>query len=234
MRQLNDLSEFVVEDHLRYCRSYLHSDEISPPIAGSRTIFIGHSYGSFLAMRLFEALGKSFIENAAFVMLMPALHQMGACAGAIARGLLSDNWATTTWAAWAVTAFMPPVLRERIVKALGHDKAVSDVTSTMLDGRRRGLYMNICSLARDEVKKILEPEDLKYAKDIGERSLLMHADDDKWCTQLGIDKIQKAFGPKLQSQGAGEGVQHAFVLSRVETDKVARDLAPWISEKIRR
>lgn len=203
-------------------------------MSDSRLIFIGHSYGSFLAMQLFSTLGKAAVDKAGFIMLMPALHQMGRCAGLVARAMLNDTWTITTWTAWAVTAFMPPVLKDTIIKALDHDRAVSDVTNTMLDGKRRGLYLNICSLARDEVKNILEPEDLKFAKDIGERALFVHADSDKWCTPLGIEKIQKAFGTNLQSQTAGEGVQHAFVLSQTETEKVARDLAPWISEMIRR
>lgn len=236
VRGLNGTSEFIISDHVQYCRSYLHSDELSPSLSSSNLIFIGHSYGSYLAMRLLEALGKNVADKSSLVMLMPALHQMGRCAGTIARLVVADTWTTTTWAAWAawaVTAFTPPVLRDTVVNALGHDANVADVTKALLDGTRRGLYLNICSLARDEVKNILEPTELAFVRTIARRSLLLYADNDQWCTSLGQQRIQEAFGSELQTEWAGNGVQHAFVLSQVETEKVARNVAPWISERVR-
>lgn len=233
IRELNGTTEYAIQDHVQYCRSYLQSEEVSPPLEKSNIIFIGHSYGSYLGLRIIEEFGKSVTERSSLVMLMPALHQMGECAGAIARFLLGDRMSTTTWAAWAVTAFAPPVLQDVVVRALGHDTGVADVTRTMLDGRRRGLYLNICSLARDEVKNILEPSMLPLSKIIAGRSLLLYADYDRWCTPLGRERIVEAFGSELQTEWAGEGVRHAFVLCKVETEKVVRTVAPWISEKVR-
>lgn len=233
VRVLNGTRQFVIADHVRYCTSYLHSEELSPNLLNSNIIFVGHSYGSFLAMKLLESLGSDIAKRTSFIMLMPALHQMGQCAGALARLLLADTWYTTTWTAWGLSAFAPPVLKDAAVQVLGHDASVVDVTKALLDGTRRGLYLNICSLARDEVNNILEPSELKHAKTIAKRSLFLYADNDQWCTSLGRERIQDAFGDELQTQWAGEGVKHAFVLSKVETEKLARDIAPWISEKVR-
>lgn len=233
VRELNGTTEYEIKDHVQYCCSYLRSEELSPPLAKSNVIFIGHSYGSYLGLRIIEELGKSVAKRSSLVMLMPALHQMGECAGAVARFLLSDRMSITTWAAWAVTAFMPPVLRDVVVHALGHDTGIAEVTKAVLDGRRRGLYLNICSLARDEVKNILEPSTLPMSRIIAGRSLLLYADNDNWCTSLGRERIEGAFGSELQTEWAGEGVRHAFVLSKFETEKVVRIVAPWISENVR-
>lgn len=234
LRELNGVNTYVIADHITFCRSYLQSDEMRPALDRSQLVIIGHSYGSYLAVRLIDEMGPGTVRRSSTVLLMPALHYMGQCVGAISRFLLQDRAWTTTSVAWGLTALLPPIVRDTLINLQGHCSGVADISKAIIDGRRRGLYLNICSLARDEILSILEPSTLKAAKAVGSRSLLVHADEDRWCPPAAIDSIRDAFGHKLQTEWAGDGVRHAFVLSTEQTEKVVRILSPWISEKVRR
>lgn len=233
VRELNGTRQFKIADHVAHVKKYLGSGHVQPSLTNSNLIIIGHSYGSYLGVRVLEELGEAVIHNSGMVLLMPALWEMGECAGAMTRFMVSDRFGSISWGLWAATAIIPPVLRDVIVRALGHDGSVESVTRSLVDGRRRGLYMNIGRLARDEIICIRDPTRHAWCADIGERSLLVWADADKWCPDEGKAVIGKAFGDRLRVEYAGEGVRHEFVTSRAETDKVARILAAWVTERVR-
>lgn len=233
LRALNGTNAYVISDHVSFCRSYLESDDVRPAVKGSKLVIIGHSYGSHLGLRLIQEIGSAMVQRSSAVLLMPAVHYMGRCAGVLSRFLLQDRGWTTTSAAWGLTALLPPIFRDALIDLQGHCSGVADVSKAVIDGRRRGLYLNICSLARDEILSILEPSDLKAAKAVGKRSLFIYADEDKWCPPEAARSIRDAFGENLQTEWAGEGVRHAFVLSTEQTEKIVRIISPWISERVR-
>lgn len=230
LRQLNGLRMFNIADHVKYIQSYV--SDMTPALPEARLMVIGHSYGCYAAVRVAENLGDA-VDRVSLVMLMPALWQMGACAGWLPRQLLKDTYKMTSWLTWGLTAFLPPFLRDALIAAQGHRRDLDDVTRMMVDGRQRGLFLNICALARDEVVKILEPGDTPVVSRLGGRSLLVYVDVDKWCPPEGRRRVQKAFGDDLTVEHAGENVSHGFCLFEDETEKVVKAAAPWVCERIR-
>lgn len=231
LRELNGVREFVIQDHLEYCLEYLRSELVVPRVEESEVVIMGHSYGCFLGLKVIQRL--KLRERAGYVMVMPALYRMAECAGGLMRFMLRDTWRVTTWGAWAVTALVPPLVRDIVVRGMKHESEVEAVSMRLVDGRRRGLYLNICSLARDEMVQILDPRS-EETKGLGGSSLLVHADGDRWCPPKGMERIREAFGDGLQLKFAGEGVKHTFVLSAEETEKVVKIVATWISELVRK
>lgn len=231
LRELNGMREFIIQDHLEYCVEYLKSELVVPGVERSEVVVVGHSYGCFLGLKVIKMLKLE--GRAGYVMLMPALYRMAECAGSVMRLMLQDSFRMTTWGAWTLTALTPPLIRDAVIRALKHESGVEPVSKKLVDGRRRGLYLNICSLARDEMAKILDPASEKVSE-LGRNSLLVYADGDRWCPPEGRERIQKALGDGLQVEFAGEDVNHAFVLSGDETEKLVRIVAPWLSELVRK
>lgn len=229
VRRLNGDTMYEIEDHVRYIREYLGT--ILPKFERSKLVFVGHSYGSYAALRVIKHLRKK--ENIWLVMLMPAIWHMGHCAGMLARTLLKDKWGTTTWTAWATTALTPQFFKELYLRIQRHDKDAADISRVVVDGRQRGLYENICSLARDEVKNILDPgaEFAKLLQNISKKSVLCWVKDDRWCPSQGKERIEEAFGNSLMTEEL-QGASHGFVLSDAETREVAKATVGWLCENM--
>lgn len=231
LRELNGVREFVIQDHLEYCLQYLKSELVVPRVEESDVVIMGHSYGCFLGLKVIRSLELE--ERAGCVMLMPALYRMAECAGIVMRFMIRDIWRVTTWGAWALTALTPPLIRNTVIRSMEHESEVEAVSMRLVDGQRRGLYLNICSLARDEMMQILDPMS-EEVKGLGRNSLLVYADGDRWCPPEGMKRIREAFGDELQVEFAGEGVEHAFVLNVEATEKLVRIVVPWVSEVVRK
>lgn len=224
LRQLNGDTQFVIQDHVAYYVHYLR--EMTH--LQHNFIFIGHSYGAFLSLRVLHSLGDKLARNANLVMLMPCIWQMAYCAGPFLRLLIQDNWALTSWGAWLATAFLPPMFREALLKRTQHSHSVLDVTRAVIDGRRRALYSNVTSLARDEMKRITNVQ----AHRLPQRSLMLYVENDRWCPERAKRHIRRHFEERLEIQHL-QKVSHSFVLSDFETDRLVRAIAPWIAERIR-
>ncbi|PXF46626.1 Lipid droplet-associated hydrolase [Gracilariopsis chorda] len=223
VRQLNGDTEFVIQDHVAYYIHYLR--EMTD--MRDNFIFVGHSYGAFLSLRVLDSLGDKIARNANLVMLMPCIWQMAYCAGPFLRLLIQDNWALTSWGAWLATAFLPPMFREALLQRARHSHSVQDVTRAVVDGRRRALYANVTSLARDEMKRITHVQ----AHRLPQHSLTLCVDNDRWCPEDARSHIRQHFERRLEIQHL-QKVSHAFVLSDSETDRLVRAIAPWIAERI--
>lgn len=231
--QLNGLREFNIEDHIQYCVAYLQSNFVLPPVAESRVVIMGHSYGSFLGLRVLDRI--NLLEKAGFVMIMPALYHVAKCAGTWAQFMVKDWWRSTTWTAWMMTAMTPPALRDGIVGRMKHDAGVESVTKRLVDGTRKGLYMNICSLARDEMKSITDPKENFDSRlsELAKRSLFVWTEGDKWCPPDARKKIRSVFGDRLQEEQTAEGVSHAFPLLGDDMENVAKLVAYWTCDWLR-
>lgn len=184
LRQLN-AGKLAIADHVAFARAYLEADAVFPPFSRSRLVVVGHSYGRYLGMRLIEDMGPDVVRRSG-TSGGPRRRLRGACTRCCPRscGML---WYGCRW----------------------HCAGLADVSKAVIDGRRRGLYLNVCSLARDEVRSILEPSDLRAAKTVEERTLLVQVDGYRWCPPAAQEKIREAFGTGLQTEWAGEGVRHA-------------------------
>lgn len=79
LRELNGTATFGVNHHICFMREYIGSVASHP----NNIIFLGHSYGSFLAARV--ASGMKQDRNYSLGMLMPCMWQMGKCAGNMIR-----------------------------------------------------------------------------------------------------------------------------------------------------
>lgn len=233
VRELNGAATFNIADHKKYVMAFLDSTNLSPPLAESRLVFIGHSYGSFLSLKVLNELGQSVRARASLVLLMPALWHMARCAGTAMCLLLRDALGATTWTSWALTAALPERVRNKLIGLLDHDPAVQTVTGRVVDGRRHGLYRNICNLARDEMVNIMAPRDNAAAAALGPRTLFLHANRDRWCPPDAQSAIKEAFGPELTVEFTGEHVEHAFVLEREQSESVASSVASWVAEFVR-
>ncbi|KAI0567062.1 Lipid droplet-associated hydrolase [Gracilaria domingensis] len=222
LRHLNGQSTFAIHDHVALYQDYVR--QISEPDDGF--IFMGHSYGSFLLLRLMDELGAHFLANTHFVMLMPCLWHMKYCCGPLLRVLARDSFGLTSSTSWLATAFIPPILRNSLLELVQHDPSIIDVSRTVLDGQRRALYANVTTLARDEMKRITEVQSSHSAK-----SLLVWVDQDQWCPVEAKQRICEHFSERLEVEKL-DNVTHAFVLKDFETDRVVRSVAPWICSRL--
>jgi pimeloyl-ACP methyl ester carboxylesterase len=236
VRELNGERVFLISDHCDYVESYMQSAHISPPIAESRVIFIGHSYGSYLSLRILNRQ-QSLASRAGFIMLMPAVWEMGACRTREIE-LLTSNETTGNVLISMANAFavvLPASVRQAFVSRWGLEAGSETIISRMMDGRRANLYNNILSLARCEVREIHDPRSEPASLLLGpSRSYLYWTDDDIWCDKACVEAIRRAFGNlTVQHAGKNPPVKHAFSIEVVQLEAVARTVASWITDLCR-
>jgi pimeloyl-ACP methyl ester carboxylesterase len=235
VRELNGERVFLIYDHCQYVQSYMQAALVSPPVAESRVIFIGHSYGAHLSLRVLNEL-PVLASRAGNIMLMPAVWEMGACRTRDIKLLTNETMGNFLIpVATAMTAVIPNFIRRTVVSWLGLEHGSEVVISRMMDGRRANLYNNILSLARCEVREIHDPSDEPACALLGpDRSYLYWTDDDIWCDHAGVKAIRNAFG-QLTVQHAGKAplVKHAFAQDMAQLESVARTVACWITELCR-
>ncbi|CAN8064022.1 unnamed protein product [Agarophyton chilense] len=222
IRHLNGQSTFTIDDHISFYLNYVR--HISQP--GDSFVLVGHSYGSFLLLRLMDKLGAHFSANAHFVMLMPCIWHMRRCAGPLLRLLARDTFGLTTNTAWLATAFLPPIFRDTLLQRAQHDPTVLQLSRTVFDGQRKTLYANVTTLARDEMKRITDLQSTHST-----HSLLVWVDQDQWCPAEAKQRISEHFSGRLEVEKL-DHVSHAFVLKGYETNRVVRAVAPWVCTRI--
>lgn len=233
LRQLNGDREFVISDHVAFCLSYFRSEKMSPSLSESALIFIGHSYGSFLALKIIDGMTSTESANVRLVMLMPCLWKMGHCAGIWIRLILSDLMRIFSWLAWLLTVLTPPIVRDSLVSIAISDSHAGTVSKKLGDGQRRAVYANITSLGRDEMRLIRYPHDLRGIKRLLKPSLLVYVDNDKWCPSFARKAIIDAFGEHaIDSLKANNGVTHAFVLDKQESQAIVDLILPWFCDQV--
>lgn len=231
LRQLNEDKRFIISDHSKYCLSYLRSKIFSPPLSGSKIVFVGHSYGSYLALKIIEELSDEETSNIHLAMLMPCVWEMGRCAGIWTRMILTDVFQISTWTASLLTAMTPPFIRDVFISLVKHDPDMATISRQLVDGNRRALYSNITSLGRDEVSNIHSPQSLRGIKRLSAPSLLVWATNDKWCPPCAKQEILKVFGElQVEVKRADVSITHAFVLNRDETDVVVDMILEWLKQ----
>lgn len=227
LRELNGTTTFGLSHHVCFVREYI----ASVASHANNIMFIGHSYGSFLASRVASGLKQN--RNYSIAMLMPCMWQMGKCAGNVIRMGLQNPYGISSWIAWGITAFLPASIRDVVLDWQNHPESVMDISRRLIDGRRRSVYANVCSLGKDEIRWILEPSEKELEK-FRDRALLIWANDDQWCPLDARERIEEAFRGRLQTTYAGDGVKHSFVLNTTHTEILAKTLVPWICENLQR
>lgn len=231
LRHLNNEKRFIISDHRSYCLSYLRSKMFSPPLSRSKLIFVGHSYGSFLALDIIKELSNDETVNIYLAMLMPCVWEMGRCAGLWTRIILRDIFQISTWIASLLTAMVPPFIRDIFISMVEHDQDTATISRKMVDGRRQALYSNITSLGRDEMLHIHSPHSMPGIKRLSTSSLLVCAVKDRWCPPSAQKEILSAFGEvQVEVKQADVGLTHAFVLNRRETDVVVDMVLEWFKQ----
>lgn len=231
LRELNGKRQFGIPDHVEYCTSYLRSKALVPSMTKSRLVFIGHSYGSFLALRITENLASDKQSDLSLIMLMPALWRMAYCCGAFIRFILTDWFGLISWTLWLVTAVIPPIIREAFLSVSVRDEEIKSVSRSMIDGTRRYLYGNIGRLGRDEKVQITDPRRLSSVDYLTGRSLMVYVNEDKWCPPTGRRAIVDAFNGFVDVVTPGGNVEHAFVMSQGQSVRVVGVIVPWILER---
>lgn len=232
LRELNGGRQFGISDHIDYCISYLRSKTVSPSLAKSKLLFVGHSYGSFLALNVTERLNLKESYDSLLVMLMPALWKMGYCCGPLIRFILSDWLGLFSWILWFFTATVPPLIRDATLRAVIDDKEARGISRILIDGRRRYLYANIGALGRDEKIQITDPRRLSSIASLTGRSLLVYVNEDKWCPPPGRQAIVDVFKGFVDVANPGDTVEHAFVLSHQQIARVVDIILPWVLERL--
>lgn len=232
LRELNGDREFVISDHVGFCRSYLQSKMLLAESEEHNLVMVGHSYGSHLALTVMETLAEEEVCQVSLVMLMPALWEIAYCAGLLTRLALADWRGLLSWLTWMVTNVTPPIMRDALLSSIGHDRESECISRKLVDGRRRSVFENITSLGRDELVNIRNPYHMITSKSI-QSALLVYVDDDKWCPPQARSIIMDAFSGRIEVKKGGSGVTHAFVLNTFETLRVVDEVAPWLSDRIR-
>jgi hypothetical protein len=232
VRELNGPTVFGITDHVSYVRDYLSSAQLSPPLSASRVVFLGHSFGSFLALRILNA-DKALAARAHIVMLMPAVHRMSDCRPPLVR-LITHRAASNVLVPTVNTLarLLPRAAVRAAFRAAGVVEGGSNAAlSRMFDGRRGALFENCLSLAREEMEQIQHPADEPACAMVGaSRAYLYWTEDDAWCKADSVDAIRTAFGDLVvEHAGPDEGVTHAFSTDVPQLEAVARCVAYWIT-----
>jgi pimeloyl-ACP methyl ester carboxylesterase len=238
VRELNGRNKYLIEDHVAYIRDYLASAQVSPPIVGlpesketTRIIFMGHSYGSYLAMRVL-AEESQVASHAHLVMLMPAVVELASCMPVTVR-MFTNATVERMMVPFVsgVSRVLPSAALQRLTAAARFEAGAEAVLARMMDGRRAELYRNCLGLARDEADNIRAPKPGVLMGE-GDRAFLYWTDNDAWCTECSVSVIREAFGEGLTVQKAGEAeklkVDHAFCTNSAQTDAVAAAVVGWI------
>ena len=169
-RRLNASRAFGIPEHLAYVLSHL--DSLQPPLEESNLILIGHSYGSYLALRVLADL-PVVARRAHLIMLMPALWRLGQCAGPLTTGLLAfPGGRVISRSAGLLTALIahaPSKLRSSILGGLGSDAQTTHILQKWIATGRHELYHNIVELLKTEVRLIKEPADHTVAMHLSPR-----------------------------------------------------------------
>jgi pimeloyl-ACP methyl ester carboxylesterase len=233
VRELNGKRLFGITDFALYVAEYLRSRQVDPPLArSSHVVFIGHSFGSFLSLRVLNA-DTELAARAHLVMLMPAVHKMADCRPPVVRLITNEAaGAVLVPLVNAVAHLAPRAAIRAAVDAIGigEDGAIAAI-GRMFDGRRAALYTNCLSLAREEMVEIHDPGDEPASRLLGpERSYLYWTERDTWCTAESVAAIRKAFGPlTVQSAPSEKPVSHAFSTDVSQLETVARCVASWVT-----
>lgn len=233
LSELNGARVFGIADHESHCLSYLRSPHVNPPLHHANAVFVGHSYGSHLALRILERLTAEEARNASLVMLMPAVWEMARCAGMWTRWVLRDRLGVVSSALSLVTMLAPAVVRDAAVRATAHGASVADVGRRLMDGRRGSVFANVGALGRDEMAEIRAP--VRRARGVARvrgRAALLWAEGDKWCPEEARRAVVEAFGGEIEVMRAGEGVTHAFVMADDEVERVVDMVVRWVTKAL--
>lgn len=239
-KSLNAHSRYGISDHVDFYLSYIQhvvcaggkqqqqqQEENKPNI-----VLLGHSYGSFLALKIIEKLPSSVYRYVTPVMLMPCMWEMGKCAGVVLRMVLYDWFPIVMWFLALILSCIPPVVRDLCIRQCHHRKEVFTVTQGLTGGlARMDMYSNMAYLARQEMREIRSPGQLKGIAKVTS-ALAVYVDHDKWCPPEAEAAIEQAFGrSKLDVRNLGDSVDHAFVLKTGETDQVVEVVADWVEQQ---
>lgn len=218
-RKLNGAATYDVPAHTAYVRKYV---EDLP--RNGRLIFVGHSYGSHLALTVLNNLAEQERRrrNPASLLLMPCVWQMARCAGALTRAALNDPFGAVSTTAWALAQALNWFGG---IKYGAHIAGDAEVT---MKRASTALFRNVGSLARSEMKSIIQvPERCTESP-----THVLWVDRDKWCPDETVQAIRKSHGDDTIVEKHPD-VQHAFVMDRDDTEKVAATLASWIVPLVR-
>lgn len=236
LRCLNGSRTFGIEDHRRYVESYLSSTNVLPSAATSQVVFVGHSYGAHLILRLLSEK-PHLIKRSHLIMLMPAVHQMSACMPSFIHFITNQSVANILVpVVSALTSISPSSWRKSLVQSLLYDACSESVLFQMTAAhKRQQLFHNCVALANDEKKSILHPRQQAASALLGpSRSFLLWTDNDCWCTEENVDAIRSAFGNlTVKLIGFESPVKHAFMLHSTEMQRVASVVASWLLEILR-
>lgn len=233
-KSLNAHKRFGISDHVDFYVSYVkhivwagEQQQTKPNI-----ILLGHSYGSYLALKIIENLPSNLYKHVTPVMLMPCMWEMGNCAGAVLRTFLQDWFRIVIWFLALIISLIPPLVRDFSIRLCGHRPEVVAVTQELTGGlTRMDMYSNMAYLARQEMREIRSPVQLKGIAKVT-LALAVYVDHDKWCPPEAEAAIEQAFGrAKLDVKKLGGSVDHAFVLKTAETDKVVEAVADWVEQQ---
>lgn len=239
-KSLNNHKRFGISDHVDYYVSYVkHVVSSCPNNNGEQQndnkpniILLGHSYGSFLALKIIENLSSSVYKTVTPVMLMPCMWEMGKCAGIFMRMMAHHWFRIVIWVFALILSLIPPLVRDFCIRLCNHRSEVVAVTQGLTGGlTRMDMYSNMLHLARQEMREIRNPGQLKGIAKVTS-ALAMYVDNDKWCPPEAEMAIEQAFGrAKLDVRKLGASIEHAFVLKTGETDKVVDAVADWIEQR---
>lgn len=233
LRGLNGDDFFSISEMCDYWKAYSRSAQVSPPLEDSRVVFIGHSYGAFLALRILNA-DMALAARAHVIMLMPAVHQMAECRPIPVR-ILTDGPVGQSLLVPLVGAALrnaPKILVRSALQRFGvQEQDAMRALERMFDGQRGAVHANALRLAQEEMAAIHHPSDHPSSAAVGpERSFLYWTDGDTWCAEPAVEAIREAFGDlTVEHAPAKDEVAHAFGVDVRHIDAVARTVASWIT-----
>jgi pimeloyl-ACP methyl ester carboxylesterase len=146
LRELNGCATYCIADHVSYIREYLASAQVRPALTGcdlandrhggdpARVVFVGHSYGSYLATRVL-AEEPEVASRAHFVMLMPAMVEMSTCMPTLVRAITHPTVERVLVPLVSgISRLLPVAMRKRLAATARFDSASEMVLGRMMDG----------------------------------------------------------------------------------------------------
>ncbi|GAB0490527.1 hypothetical protein MMPV_001764 [Pyropia vietnamensis] len=190
----------------------------SPP-AGTdplpQIILMGHSFGAFLALTALRHAPPGLLSRAHAHLLMPAVHQVGACTPPLTLPLASPLLRPFTAAvASGVAAALPARLVARFIATYNPETAAV-VEGIRLGGGARSLASNVLGLVWDEAAIIrdVRADGVTAALAASGRLRVLAVAGDRWCGEEAVARLRAAWGVPVTTV---PGVQHAFVVARGE------------------
>jgi len=217
---LNGLRTFDVEEQVQSAMKAM--ERIEP---AEHTVFVGHSFGAHVCQEIVKRNGE-IKPSSCLVYLMPLTYckrRVNDVEKFLMRKALSDPVAAVVA---AVTSVIPSRLRRALVRSKGYSEAA--VSQTLQCAGKFGLFRNILHLVRSEVQTV-EGLDFELLRQMQDRHLYYHVDDDRWDPEDAYNFYCKTLGPGASVHDRS-GTKHAFVLQDDWVSRVARKVSGFIDE----